>query len=100
MRIIFLFSAVLLVSGCASQGRQCTTCGDSPPRTSLLKRLGVGRPEPETSSVPVTVPAPHIIPGTVKPVPADQPQGTPAKVGARPRSSSLRYASLVGGTQR
>lgn len=90
MRTIFLFSSVLLLSGCASPGRNCPKCGDSPQRTSLLQRIGLGRPEPETPSVPVIDPAPHIIPGTVKPVPAAQPQGTPAKVGAVQREGMLR----------
>jgi hypothetical protein len=98
MRIILLFSAVLLVSGCASQGRRCTTCGDPPLRTPLFRRIG--RPQLETSSDPVAVPAPHIIPGTVKPVPAAESQGTRAKVGATRCEGMLRYASLAEGAQR
>jgi hypothetical protein len=90
MRTIFLFSAVLLLSGCASQERRCATCGDPPRRTSLFRRLG--RPKPEASSVPDA----YVLPGTVESAP--MPQG--ARVGGRPRRTRLRYAGLVEGAQR
>lgn len=98
MRNIFILFGVLVLGGCASQGRPCANCGDQPERTSLLQRLGVGRIKPEMPSLPIAVPDAYIIPGTVKSTPI--PQGVPAKTASKPRSRTLRYASLTEGAKR
>ena len=93
MRTIFLCCGLLLLSGCASQGRQCAKCDDPSQRISLFQRLGLGRPKPEPSSLPVTVPDAYVLPGTV--VPAPLPQGARATIGAKiQRGRTLRYASF------
>lgn len=46
MRSIFLLLGVLVLGGCAAppESRPCATCGDAPAKSSVLQRLGFGRP--------------------------------------------------------
>jgi hypothetical protein len=65
MRAMFLVLGLLILGGCATSSKhsQCTECGDSPQKATLLQRLGFGRPIGQSPTT-TEVATPHAYPLT------------------------------------
>ncbi len=100
-RMTGVLLGVIILGGCASPPRpEGCGCGETVQRTSLLRRLGLGRPKAETVSIENTPPdtyaatSPSAVETGPTPTAQPQPEKAQASAAAKPRDAMLRFAEF------